>query len=182
MKTRLKVLSVSAIVLTLLAGGVLYSTNGLDSAQGRFGGGGSITLFAASPSGDRSTAVVDEIFDFQVAATATAESVIPAGDTLNFVFQSKDRDLATVFADPSVSLSCDGTTVATGSVLPVSRVRAELALLMPSDFTVPVGDEAICTLIVNSSALLDEDAGVEDPLLVSLRYAGTVVTGNLLYY
>jgi len=187
MKTRSKVLLSTAVVLLIALGATLYASG--TSLQGRFIGGGSIALSSSSPSGSRSVSISDDIFVFDVEATAVRPSVIQAEDVLLFKFSSS----TTGDIDPAngeggrVSLTdSSGDEVGHGYVVTYEAAGnpfyAYAAVVMLGTVTVAAGDTETLTLNLDSSSLLDESSESDDELVTSMKYGTTTVTGNILRY
>lgn len=184
MKTKSKVLLSLATVLLIVLGATLY-TSGAD-LQGRFIGGGSIALSTSSPSGARSVSSSDDFFAFDVTATATNPSVIQAGDMLQVTFRTDTGDInETVSSATSaerVLLSCDGANFGAGYIVPVDDSLAAVGVVMVNQLTVAASDTTTCTLNMNTTDLLEDDAGVDDPLAVTMVYGRTIINGNTVNY
>lgn len=186
MKTRSKVLLSLATALLIVLGATLY-TSGAD-LQGRFVGGGSIALSSASPSGSRSVSASDDVFAFDVTATAVRPSVIQAEDVLSFKFSSTTGDIDPASGeDTRITLTdSSGNEVGHGYVVTYEAAGnpfyAYGTIVMLDGVTVAASDTETLTLTVDSAALLNESAGIDDYLDISMRYGTTTVTGNTLRY
>ncbi len=184
MKTKSKVLLGVAVGLLVVLGASFFASGA--SLQGRFIGGGSISLSSSSPSGARSVSSSDDFFAFDVTATSTRPTVIQAGDMLQVTFRTDANDInETVSSATSaerVTLSCDGASFGAGYIVPVDDRFAAVGVVMVNELTVAASDTSTCSFNTSTSNLLEEDSGVDDPLAVTMRYGNTLLTGNTINY
>lgn len=161
------------------------TTSGED-LQGRFGGSSKVavgmTLSDSSPSGARSVSASDDVMIFEL--KATGKTTLPAGATFLVSFKT-DGDLDPAASGTStVKLMVDGKEVGSGTfnLVDASKTEEGTATITTSS-VVTLGVKATSFEVnTNTAALLAEDAGVDDPLTVSVEYNGNLVTGNTVNY
>ena len=186
MKTKSKVLLGVAVGLLVVLGASFFASG--SSLQGRFIGGGAISLSSSSPSGSRSVSVADDIFAFNVTATAVRPSVIQDQDVLFFKFSSSAGDIDPANGEGGrMSLTdSSGNEVGHGYVITYEAAGnpfyAYGAVVMLDTVTVAAAGTETLTLTLDSTSLIDEDSGVDDTLVVSMRYGTATVTGNTVNY
>lgn len=180
MKTKSKALLGVAVGLLVILGASLYVSGA--SLQGRFIGGGSIALSSSSPSGARSVSSSDDFLILSVTASSIRPSVLQAGDILELSLAS-DSDFDQPAAEGlEVILRVSGMEFGHGYIVPVDSSTAKVAVVVVDKISVPTSSSADLTFTTSTTDLLDDDAGVDDPLAVTMRYGSTTVISNTVNY
>jgi hypothetical protein len=121
-----------------------------------------LSVASSSPSGTRTVSSSDDAFIFHVTADDW-ERVEIEGITVDM---SSDADFDTD-AVVTAYLKESGITVASAVISFVDSSHAKAAFV-PTDFEVAEGETETLTLNLSTAALLDEDAGFDDPLTFSI--------------
>ncbi|MEK9159688.1 MAG: hypothetical protein AAB383_03075 [Patescibacteria group bacterium] len=131
-----------------------------------------LSLSASSPSGMRSVSSVDNMFIFNVAADSS-EKVDAKKVTIDL---TSDGDFDTAAAITAYLLDDTGASMASSPVTFTNASQAQVSFKVTGE--VAKSDDEDWTLQLNTSALLNEDAGVDDPLTVSIEL-GSAAGGKI---
>lgn len=166
------------ILIAIVLLGVYLFGSGSD-LQGRFGvfsgpGSGSdmLTLADSSPSGSRTVSVADTVMVFDL------NSAIDSGESLRLRMKS-DADFNLDTTDVVTAyLYLSSEKVAEAEVSFSSVYNASAKFELPSGLAV-----GTYSIQLNTAELLDEDAGTDDPLNLTLSYnIRTKLRGNTINY
>ena len=169
------------LVLTLVFSLVLSACASGEDLQGKFGTPSvvTMTLSSSSPSGSRSVGASDDFLVFDMKASTT--KTLAVGTKFQIALAA-DADIDTASAAGlKVYLKKKGTTIGEGTLSVVDGSLVEGTLELTSELKLSTTSTEL-TLNTNTSLLLAEDAGVDDPLTATLTYGTTSVTGNTVNY
>lgn len=172
------------IALTMLSALLLSACQGED-LQGSFGKptkAWTMELSPSSPSGSRSVSSSDDILAFDL--TLPQKNELAVGSTFQVYFTT-DNDLDPIGDGTTVTLSANGSTIGTGAftlVDPAVPSEGSVLITTTSGVKLKAGKTVTFTINTSSSAILAEDTGEDDEVVVSVEYNGKTVTGNTLKY
>lgn len=160
--------------------GFLTSTNPMHVYESK----PTFALSSSSPSGHRSVSAADDAFLFDVTADSN-EKVLLYKLVIDI---SSDNDFCltcTVTSGPSLRSS--GSTVATGTILLTDASTGTITFSLPTTSPIEIakGTTTTFTLNLDTNLLLDDDGGIDDPLVFSIRYGtssdGKVSAGGIIW-
>lgn len=135
-----------------------------------------LSLASSSPSGARSVSAADDVFVFSIAADSNEKVALK---NLKVLLVS-DADFDTT-AVTTASLKADSSTIASGRVTFTDASNAYVQFRL-SGVEVAKGTTSTYTLNLDTATLLNESAGHDDPLTVSIGLGsssnGTVSPGG----
>jgi len=148
-----------------------------------------LELSSSSPSGSRSVSATDEPFIFTVTAH-DEEDIYLEELTINMQSDGDFADLPEPYEFDAleVYLMEGSTEVASGAVNVIDSNNAYVTLApgeFDSELEITKGTTSEFTLRVDTTTLLDEDSGVDDPLTFSIDYgsasSGVVTPGDFTW-
>ena len=193
MKTRTKYLGAAGLLLALVLGSSVVMKSP-ELTQGALGAMGTWKLAASSPSGAMAVSTSDSIFAFTVKAATIRGLTFEDGTHFDFTFSSttNDIDAFTPAGSRVILRDEDGRAMGYGYVATNDQGENPTAAWAsvyfrngtwsPAEISVEAGENMTYTLEVDSSALMLEDTGEDDELVVSMTYNGNTVTGKTLKY
>lgn len=172
--------------LTLLGALLLgaCSTGGED-LQGRFGTSTTkwtMELSDSSPSGARTVSASDDILAFDI--TLPTKNTLAVGSQFTVSFAT-DGDIDPLADGTTVTLKANGKTVGTGtfSLVDPSIPNEGTALITTTTSVALKGGKATTfTVNTDTASILAEEAGMDDPLTMSVEYNGKTVAGITMVY
>ncbi|MEK9159687.1 MAG: hypothetical protein AAB383_03070 [Patescibacteria group bacterium] len=174
------------LALTMLSALLLTSCmpQGED-LQGRFGKptkAWEMTLSPSSPSGSYAVSASDSVLYFDM--TLPTDNGLTLGSIFIVSFAT-DLDLDPLADGTTVSLKDGATTIGTGTfalVDPSNPSEGTAVITTTKAVSLTAGTAKTFTITTNTSEILTEDAGDDDPLTVRVEHNGKSVTGNALIY
>lgn len=170
--------------LTLLGALLLTACQGED-LQGRFTTPTvkwTMELSDDSPSGVRVVSASDDVLAFDM--TLSTKNTLAIGSQFTVSFTT-DGDIDPLADGTTVNLKANGKTIGTGtfSLVDPSIPNEGTALITTTaSVMLKTGKANTFTVNTDTAAILAEDAGVDDPLTMSVEHNGKTVTGNVLLY
>ncbi|MFT7183716.1 MAG: hypothetical protein ACI9QC_000035 [Oceanicoccus sp.] len=133
-----------------------------------------LALSSTSPSGARTVSSSDEVFVFNVSAH-DSEDVDLVILTVDF---ASDGDFNLAADGDTVYLKNGGTTVATGLLVVSDADEAHVRLIPSSSFAVSGGDTESLSIVLDTTSLMDVDAGEDDMLTATIDLGHFSPTGT----
>lgn len=171
--------------LTLLGALLLTSCQG-EELQGRFTTPTvkewTMELSDSSPSRARMVSASDDIIIFDL--TLPIKNTLAVGSQFTVTFAT-DMGLDPLSDGTLVTLKANGKTIGTGTFSLVDpSIPSEGTALVTTTVAVSLkaGKSTTFTINTDTTAILDEEAGVDDPLTVSVEYNGKAITGGTMMY
>lgn len=156
-----------------------------EDVQGRFGAPTKVwamTLSASSPSGTRVVSVSDTVLAFDMTVPKANTLAVGSRFTVDF---STDLDIDPLSDGTIVYLKDGSTTVGTGALVLIDpSIPNEGTALIATTTAVSLaaGTPKTFTITTDTSDIMAEDTGEDDPLTVIVEHNGKSVTGNTLNY
>ncbi len=173
----------AAVLALTLAAGTYMAGNSGELLQGRIVGGGTLSLSPSSPSGSRSVSASDQLFAFDLTASATKQSSIYAGTPLLFTLNTDSNDISISSVGSRVEILDQwGASAGYGFVVLDSYDQAWFTIYLKKDLQASAGTTSTFPIVMDTVTVLDDDAGTDDNVNVTMKHGTTTITGNTLKY
>lgn len=136
-----------------------------------------VSLDSSSPSGARTVSSNDTVFIFDIAADSAADLTV---DSLRINLTS-DADFATTASASARIINADTRSALEAPVNVSFTDSSHASLYWTDDFRIDAGTTLRIEIQVDTSSLLDEDAGVDDPLTFSIDLGTPTSAGGLTW-
>lgn len=172
----------AALVVALTAGAYTVGSSS-ELLQGRIVGGGTLSLSTTSPSGARVASASDQLFALDFTAPATKSSSIYAGTPLLFTLNTDANDISISSVGSRVEILDQwGASAGYGFITLDSYDQAWFTIYLKKDLQAHAGTTSTFPIVMDTVTVLDDDSGMDDNVVLTMKHATTTITGNTLTY
>lgn len=178
--------SLLGLAMVVVVLGTVFALSDGSGLQGRFsfgsplGSAPNFALSSSSPSGAQNVSSSDVVMVVDARAVG-GKKTLRKNTRLEVSFLT-DSDIDSSAEKSSVILKNGSTVVAEGILIVESADLATAELTVLSSVSIDEGTAETFSLEVNTSDLLEEDAGVDDPLDVTFKHLTRSIKGHTLLY